>query len=67
MKGDLTDLEVLKKAASKSDAVIHLAFIHNFTNPALSLLVDMAAIMAIGEAMAGTRNHLLEPVFWLVR
>lgn len=54
VEGDLTNIEVLKKAASESDAVIHLAFIHDFNNPALSLLVDLAAITAIGEALAGT-------------
>lgn len=54
IEGDLTNIEVLKKAASESDAVIHLAFIHDFSNPALSLLVDLAAITAIGEALEGT-------------
>lgn len=54
VEGDLTDIDVLKSAASKSDAVIHLGFIHDFNNFAKSLQVDMEAITAIGETLAGT-------------
>lgn len=53
VEGDLTDVEVLKKAASESDAVIHLGFIHDFSNYAKCVEIDLAAVRAIGEALTG--------------
>jgi len=52
--GSLEDLESLKKGASQADAVIHTAFIHDFTQYAKANEADTAAIMAIGEALKGT-------------
>ncbi|KAF9777488.1 hypothetical protein IL306_004416 [Fusarium sp. DS 682] len=49
--GTIEDLEVLKKGASQCDAVIHLAFIHNFADFAGSCAMDRAAITAMGSAL----------------
>ncbi|KAL1885446.1 hypothetical protein Plec18167_000940 [Paecilomyces lecythidis] len=50
--GTIEDLEVLKKGASECDAVIHLAFIHNFAEFAASCATDRAAISAMGSVLA---------------
>ena len=58
-RGDLEDIESLKSGAKVTDGVIHLAFIHDFTNMAKATAVDRAAIQAMGEAMAGTGRPLV--------
>lgn len=58
-RGDLTDLASLRSGAEKSDAVIHLAFVHDFTKFAENCAIDKAAIEAIGEVLAGTEKPLL--------
>ena len=58
-RGDLTDLASLRAGAEKADAVIHLAFIHDFSRFAENCAIDKAAIDAIGEVLAGTNNPLL--------
>lgn len=50
--GTLEDLEVLKKGASECDAVIHLAFVHNFADFVGSCATDRAAITAMGTVLA---------------
>lgn len=57
--GDLTDFDSLKSAASSSDAVIHLGFIHDFSRFAEMCALDGKVISAIGEALAGTSKPLL--------
>ncbi|KAI0521011.1 hypothetical protein F5B22DRAFT_597211 [Xylaria bambusicola] len=49
--GTLTDLDILKKAASECDGVAHLAFVHNMQDYIGSCAVDRAAIAAIGSAL----------------
>ncbi|KAG4268027.1 alcohol dehydrogenase [Fusarium proliferatum] len=49
--GTIEDLEVLKKGASVSDAVIHLAFVHNFADFVGCCAIDRAAITAMGSAL----------------
>ena len=53
-KGDLEDLESLKQGASASDAVIHLAFIHDFSDYVGNCAKDRVAIEAIGSVLVGT-------------
>lgn len=58
--GDLSSLDVLRKAASEVDAVIHLAFIHDFQSPdhdwEANKKVDMEAITAMGEGFASSSS-----------
>lgn len=58
-RGELTDLDVLKEAASTADAVIHLGFVHDFARFAESGLIERAAVAALGETLAGTDRALL--------
>ncbi len=61
-RGELTDLESLKSGAKKADAVIHCAFVHNFSSFEdfkKSGEIDKAAIEALGDAMAGTDGVLI--------
>lgn len=60
-RGDLEDLESLKSGAKAADGVVHLAFIHDFSEEgfAKALEADRAAIQAMGEVMEGTGNPLV--------
>lgn len=58
-RGDLEDIESLKSGAAATDGVIHLAFIHDFSNFARSIVVDLAAIEAMGEVLMGTGKPLI--------
>lgn len=54
LRGSLQDLESLQRGARDADAVIHLAFIHDFTKFAENGAIDKTAIDAMGEVLAGT-------------
>ena len=54
LRGDLKDLDSLKRGAAASDGVIHLAFNHDLSDFAGAGMMDQAAVTAIGEALAGT-------------
>lgn len=58
-RGDLEDLESLKNGARAADGVIHLAFVHDFSDFARGVKIDNAAISAMGEAMTGTEKPLV--------
>lgn len=53
-RGDLNDLDSLRRGAEATDGVAHLAFIHDFTNLSASGEADLRAIEAIGEVLEGT-------------
>ncbi|MFE3030243.1 SDR family oxidoreductase [Streptomyces canus] len=53
-RGDLTDLDSLRRGAQGADGVAHLAFIHDFTNLGASGVADLKAIEAVGEVLEGT-------------
>jgi len=60
-RGDIGDLDMLRSAAHDSDAVVHLAFRHDiaFTGDFETAVdSDLAAIEALGEALAGTDRPL---------
>ncbi|KAJ3577372.1 hypothetical protein NPX13_g3196 [Xylaria arbuscula] len=51
-RGTLTDLDILRKAASECDGVAHLAFVHDdMEDFAGACAIDRAAIEAIGSAL----------------
>lgn len=61
-RGDLDDIDGLRRAASEADGVIHLAFRHDAMTTgdlAGASATDLAALQAFGDAMAGTGKPLV--------
>jgi nucleoside-diphosphate-sugar epimerase len=62
LRGDLTDLDVLRDGAAQADGVIHLAFANDFTSPdaiARAVAEESAALAVLGEALAGSDRPLV--------
>jgi nucleoside-diphosphate-sugar epimerase len=58
-RGSLDDLDSLRRGASVSDGVIHLAYNHNFAEYEAAGQTDRQAIEAMGEALAGSNRPLI--------
>ncbi len=59
LRGDLDNLDTLRAGAAGSDGVIHLAFIHDFTQIADSITADRRAIETMGTALEGSGKPLV--------
>lgn len=58
-EGTLEDRASLTRGAERADAVIHLAFDHDFSNYQNNCRKDAAAIAALGKALAGSDRPML--------
>jgi nucleoside-diphosphate-sugar epimerase len=58
-RGSLEDLDSLRSGAAATDGVIHLAFIHDFSQYQAAAAADQRAIEAMGSVLAGSNRPLV--------
>ena len=59
LRGNLEDLDSLKKGAAEAEGVIHTAFIHDFANYLAAAETDRQAIEAIGSVLRDSERPLI--------
>ena len=59
LRGDLKDVESLKRGASETDATIHTAFIHDFSDYDGAVKTENQAIAAFAEALANRNKPFI--------
>lgn len=58
-RGDIENLDTLRRGAADCDGVIHTAFDHNFANFVANCEKDRRAIQALGEGLKGSQRPLV--------
>jgi nucleoside-diphosphate-sugar epimerase len=58
-RGDLDDLDSIRAGAKDTEAVIHLANKHDWSNPAASNAAERTAVQTIGDTLVGTDRPFL--------
>lgn len=58
-RGDVDDLDAVRSGAGAADAVLHLAYKHDWSDVAGSMASERAAVQTIGETLAGTGRPFL--------
>ena len=64
--GDLNSLDVAAMAAKAADAVLHLAFIHDFSKYMESIATDLAFIENLLSALSGAFRLLSMWILWRI-
>ncbi|MEK6311433.1 MAG: SDR family oxidoreductase [Curtobacterium sp.] len=59
LRGDLDDLEALRRGASEAEGVLHLANKHDWTDPAATNATERAAVETLATALVGTDRPLV--------
>lgn len=56
VRGDLTDLDVLRSSAETADAALHLGYVHDFSDMAKIARIDLQAAGALIDGIAASRG-----------
>lgn len=59
LRGDLDDLDSLRRGAAEADAVVHLANKHDFAHPEVSNRAERAAVQTLSDALAGSGRRFV--------
>jgi nucleoside-diphosphate-sugar epimerase len=59
LRGDLTDLDSLKRGAAAADGIVHLAYNHDFSQYEAAAATETSAIRAMGSVLAGSDRPLV--------
>ncbi len=59
LRGDLDDLDAIRRGARDAEATIHLANKHDWSDMAASNAAERAAVQAIGDTLASTNRPFL--------
>jgi len=59
LRGDLDDLDSLRRGAKAAEAVVHLANKHDWADPAAMNRAERTAVQTLGESLVGSGRPLL--------